>query len=92
MNRVREPPTSLVMGCWLSLKVPVICPCLLPRSFPVMHDVSGGNLLLSFIRGFFEGVFLLSLLLAAQESECGKKSVAPALLGCFWADLNQLLY
>jgi len=33
-----------------------------------MHDVSDKNLLLPFICGFFEGVFVLSLLLATQES------------------------
>lgn len=43
-----------------------------------MHDVSGGNLLLPFIRGFFEGVFVLSVADNTGVRVWELKSVAPA--------------
>lgn len=38
------------------------------RNFPWIYFVSGGSLLLSFIHGLFEGVFVLFLLIAAHRS------------------------
>lgn len=60
---------------------------LLPRSFPWMQFISGGSLLSPFVRGLFEGMFVLFLLMAAEEWDAGKNLVAPApsklSLGCF---------
>lgn len=52
-----------------------------------MHFVSGGSLRPPFTHGLFEGVFVLFLLMAAEEWGMGRNLVAPApskmSLGCF---------